>query len=227
MELTPLRQTALWIGGLVSTGLATMLILTTWIKNRQIRAPETRWREACQHEVAETVAREDHRRRARGPEFVLADPDRRVMPGDLRLLQRFGDGLEMRRVLGVFHGEVDRRLPKGTDIILCVDNLGRHLQEVSLELEGTPIVWEREPEIHGTDRREWLRYPYDPTRHGDAMELSVRFTSPDGAPFRERYATRHGFRQLERIRESDASLPSAPAPNTSRRLWWGRATARS
>ena len=193
------------VAGLVVIG----LLLYSWFKNRQQHSGEHRWQHYRRNEVAEMAALDLKRRQAQGPDLVLADPERRVGPGDMRLLQRFGDSADLRRVLGTFHAEVDRRLPAGTDVILCVENHGRSVEAVSVELDGQPAHWEHESDRKGPDRREWIRYAYRPDRHGERIVLIVRYCSADGTPVMDRYSTRHGFRDLERMEDSSSGTAAA------------------
>ncbi|MBL9175419.1 MAG: hypothetical protein JNL10_17895 [Verrucomicrobiales bacterium] len=133
----------------------------------------------------------------RVPLLQIPDPDRRVGIADVRLLQRFGAGVDFRRVLGPFHAEVDSRLPQGTPVILCVEFNGASPGQVELDLDGLPAFLEHDPGPGDVDGRHWIRYDYLPERHGSPMRFTVKYPGPGGTPVREQYQTRHGFRELE------------------------------
>ena len=152
----------------------------------------------------------------------IPDPNRRVGIADVRLLQRFGAGVDFRRVLGPFHAEVDSRLPEGTPVILCVECQGLEPQDVVLDLEGELAALEHDPGPGDVEGRRWIRYTYHPERHGSPMRFTLKYRTSHGATVIEQYQTRHGFRELEFMNAPEAGAggsatvnPSAPIPRPS------------
>lgn len=158
----------------------------------------------------------------REPLLRIPDPDRRVGIADVRLLQRFGAGVDFRRVLGPFHAEVDVRLPQGTPVILCVECQGPEPQEVVLELEGEPAALEFDSGPGDVERRHWIRYAYLPDRHGSPMRFTLKYRTSQGAMVTDHYQTRHGFRELEFVEAPESGSggsatvnPSVPMPRST------------
>lgn len=151
-----------------------------------------------------------------GPRLTLPDPDRRVGIADVRLLQRFGAGVDYRRVLGPFHSEVDPHLPEGTPVILCVDCQGTLPETVELDLDGQPASLEHDPGAGDAEIRRWIRYAYSPGHHGEPMYFRLRYRDSRGTLTIDQYQTRHGFRELDFLETtSNHPVPALPASGSS------------
>lgn len=152
----------------------------------------------------------------RQPLLRIPDPERRVGIADVRLLQRFGAGVDFRRVLGPFHAEVDSRLPQGTPVILCVEYGGLIPEEVELDLNGAPAALEHDPGPGDVEGRHWIRYNYLPDRHGRPMRFTLKYRNAGGTLVQEQYQTRHGFRELEFVEAPEPGAEGSMSENPSR-----------
>ncbi len=95
--------------------------------------------------------------------------------------------------------EVEKDLPAGALVYFLIENRGQEAPCVAVKLDGHPIWIQAEPDMDDRHGFQFLTYPYDPARHGQAQTLEVWFQTRSGFQDTHRYRLVHGQRRLVRV----------------------------
>jgi hypothetical protein len=108
------------------------------------------------------------------------------------------------RLLCANRREIPKDCPVGTDLFMMIQNTGNQARFTSVEIDGTPAILSKEPDLESARGLEFLSYRYDPAKHGQAQTLRLTFEAASGVQDTHLYKTIHGCYALERI---DPPLP--------------------
>lgn len=102
------------------------------------------------------------------------------------------------RLLSWEREEVHSEMPAREHVLLLVEHLGAPAYEVVATIAGLPAAFEP-AEIDDGKRVYAIQYAFDPANRGERQEIKFAFLAANGARDVHTYATKHGFRMLERI----------------------------
>jgi hypothetical protein len=102
------------------------------------------------------------------------------------------------RVLCWLRGEV-AGVKANEPVIFLVKNVGKAAPQVSIKLDGESIRLLREPDVAAAHGFYFLKYPYNPEKHGQIQRLLVQFVSESGFEDTHIYELIHGHRTLHRV----------------------------
>ena len=89
---------------------------------------------------------------------------------------------------------------KAGESVIYAKNNGKAAPQVAFECEGMAIRLKTEvPTLTGTHGFQYLRYEYDPEKHGKVQQIKMRFISESGFEDEHVYEMVHGHRKLVRI----------------------------
>ncbi|MBI3987234.1 MAG: hypothetical protein HY343_09955 [Lentisphaerae bacterium] len=102
-------------------------------------------------------------------------------------------------ILSAQNQEIKKEAPKGTAVILVLDNHGKGARKIKLSGDIPDAEIRQEPPLGSANDLIFLRYPYSPSQHGQVQRISLSFESEDGYDLTHVYETRHGIFEFHRV----------------------------